>query len=216
MATFISTDWQSFELPSLVANDIQPCYPISLILLHLWTRVKIFPWNNSMLKITSEKRARSSHGTDNFCDLKMLGAQTADKLTIYLIQLLEKLIYTDKIYISSLLLKSWWVSFIIFIVLHSFKQSSSSLKRVSWLKYQKPCLTLILWLQPSFNISVSHSSWSAKHSKWNSGYILSRTHSVWSVRHYIRNTVKSQIPSSVFLHISQVPYWFPHESSKRS
>lgn len=35
MATFFSTDWQSFEFPSLVANDIQPCYPISLILLHL-------------------------------------------------------------------------------------------------------------------------------------------------------------------------------------
>lgn len=91
MATFIPADWQSFELPSLVANDIQPCYPISLTLLHLWTRVKIFPWNNSMLKITFEKRAGSSHCTDNFHDLKMLGAQMAEKLSIHVIQWLENL-----------------------------------------------------------------------------------------------------------------------------
>lgn len=176
MATFIFADWQSFEFPSLVANDIQPCYPISLILLHLWTRVKIFPWKNSMLKITSEKRTRSSHGTDNFHDLKILGAQMADKFTIYLIPLLEKCTYTDKICISSLL--EVMMCSVYHFVLHSFKQSSSSLKRVSWLKYQKLCLTLILWLQPSSNITASHSSRSAKHSKWNSGYILSRTHSV--------------------------------------
>lgn len=44
-----------------------------------------------MLKITSQERARGSHYTDNFHDLKILGAWMAEKLSIHLIQLLENL-----------------------------------------------------------------------------------------------------------------------------
>lgn len=165
--------------------DTQPCYPISLILLCSWTRVKILPWNNSMLKITSEKRARSSHFTDNLHDLKMPGAQMAEKLSIHLIKWLENwptliksvsAVYSWSHDVQYLSLYYIILNSLHYIVLHYFKQSNSTPQRVSQLKYQKPCL-IILWLQPSFNIRFSHSSKSAKHSKLNFGYIQSRTSS---------------------------------------
>lgn len=61
-----------------------------------------------MPKIMSQKRARRSHCTDNFDDLKTVGAQvttyegTDGKETSHIFH--SKLIYTDKIHISLLLI----------------------------------------------------------------------------------------------------------------
>lgn len=65
----------------------------------------------------------------------------AEKLAIYLIQLLEKFTCADKIYTRSLLLKSWCIAFItLFYIIFSSPAALSN----SWLKHEKPCLNLML------------------------------------------------------------------------